>query len=197
MPVSEVRLGGDLNLLSSCTSKQWSLASLAGQEFFLDSLSVSCGALVPSGCVHAANPSPLPGVWPPKPEPQLPAPPHPAHPGGEQTSLSGWWVLIGTDPLCRNLSALPSAPLLLCSSPWLWSLPPPLLSCQWRGFLVCGNFSSFTAPSQRCRSCPFLLSLFFLFSFALPRYVGSFLPFGKSEVFCQRSVGVLWELFHM
>ena len=26
---------------------------------------------------------------------------------------------------------------------------------------------------------------------ALPRYVGSVLPFGRSEVFCQRSVGVL------
>ena len=26
----------------------------------------------PSGCVHAANPSPLPGIWPLKPEPQLP-----------------------------------------------------------------------------------------------------------------------------
>ena len=37
---------------------------------------------------------------------------------------------------------------------------------------------------------PILLSLFFLFSFALARYVGCFLPFGKSEVSCQCSVGV-------
>ena len=94
---------------------------------------------------------------------------------------------------------LPSAPLLLRSPPWLWSFPPPTPPrlCQLRGFLVCGNFSSFTAPSQRSRSHPYSFSLFFLFSFALPRYVGSFLPFGKSEVFCQRSVGVLQELFHM
>ncbi|KAJ8793928.1 hypothetical protein J1605_000127 [Eschrichtius robustus] len=34
----------------------------------------SCGALTPSGCVHAANPSPLPAIRM-KPEPQLPAPP--------------------------------------------------------------------------------------------------------------------------
>ena len=34
-------------------------------------------------------------------------------------------------------------------------------------------------------------SLDFLLSFALSRYEGSFLPFGKSEVFCQRSVGAL------
>ena len=51
-----------------------------------DSLPASCGALAPSGCVHAANPSPLPAIRP-KPEPQLPAPPAPA---GEQTSVSGW-----------------------------------------------------------------------------------------------------------
>ena len=56
----------------------------------------------PSGCVHAANPSPLPGIWPPKTEPQLPAA---AILAGEQTSLSGWWELVGTDPLCGNLSA--------------------------------------------------------------------------------------------
>ena len=48
-------------------------------------------------------------------------------------------------------------------------------------------------PPTGAGPVPILLSLFFLFSFALPRYVGSFLPFGKSEVFCQRqwcSVGV-------
>ena len=60
-----------------------------------------------------------------------------------------------------------------------------------RGFLVCGNLSSFTAPSHWCRSRPYSLPLFFLFSFALPRYVGSFLPFGRSEVFCQCSGVVL------
>ena len=60
-----------------------------------------------------------------------------------------------------------------------------------KGLLVCGHLSSFTAPSHWCRSRPYSLSLFFLFFFTLPRYVGSFLPFGRSEVFCQHSVGVL------
>ena len=55
-------LGGALNPLSSCTPKQWSLASWAGPDFSPDSLPASCGALAPSGCVHAANPSPLPGI---------------------------------------------------------------------------------------------------------------------------------------
>ena len=123
---SRVRLGGALNPLSSHTRKQRgkkkSLASSAAADFFPDSLPASCGALAPSGCVHAANRSPLPAIRP-KPKPQLPAPPAPA---GEQTSLSGWCVLVGTNPLCGNLSALPSAPLWLRSPPWLRSFPPLL-----------------------------------------------------------------------
>ena len=47
----------------------------------------------------------------------------PTAPAGEQTSLSGWWVLLSTDPPCENLSTLPSAPLLLHSPPRLWSSP--------------------------------------------------------------------------
>ena len=81
MPISGASLGGALlsvgrqgrNPLSLRTLKQWSLASYAGPDFFPDSLLASCGTLVPSGCVHAANPSPLLGIRP-KPEPQLPAP---------------------------------------------------------------------------------------------------------------------------
>ena len=76
-PVSGARLGGALNPLSSHTPIQWSLASSAAPDFLPDSLPASCGALAPSGCVHAANPSPLPGIRPPKPEPQLPAPARP------------------------------------------------------------------------------------------------------------------------
>ena len=68
----------------------------------------------------------------------------PPTPAGEQTNLSGWWVLVGTYPLCRNLSALLSAPLLLCSPPWLWSFPlthppsPPVkdLHRVWKLFLL-------------------------------------------------------------
>ena len=46
--------------LSLCTPQQWSLVSLVSPGFFLDSL--SCDTLAPSGCLEAANPSPLPGV---------------------------------------------------------------------------------------------------------------------------------------
>ena len=90
----------------------------------------------------------------------------------EQTSLSGWWVLVGTKPLWGDLSALPSAPLLLCSPSWLWSFPPTTPSLyQWRGFLVCGNFSSFTDPSQRYRSCHY--SFVSVFCFFLLPYPGT------------------------
>ena len=197
MPASGACLGGALpsvgtcrrNPLSSHTRKQWSLASYASRDIFPDSLPASCGALAPSGCLHTANPSPLPGIWPLKPELQLPAPPAPA---GEQTTLSGWWVLVSTNSLWGNLSTLPSAPLLLHSPPWLWSFPSahPCLH-QWRGFLVCGNFSSFTAPSQRCRSHPYSFVSVFSFFFCPTQVCGDFLAFWKSQVFCQHSVGVL------
>ena len=115
---------------------------------------------------------------------------------GEQTSLSGWWVLVGTDPPCRNLSALPSAPLLLRSPPWLrnFTLTTPCLH-QWRGFLVCGNFPSFTAPSQRCRSCPYSFVSVFSFFFGPTQVCGEFLAFwevwGLLPVFSRCSVGVV------
>ena len=69
--------------------------------------------------------------------------------------------------------------------------PPPAVSARegapsvWKPFLLHGSLPLVQAPSLFfCLCC-------FFFSFALPRYVGSFLPFGRSEVFCQRSVCVL------
>ena len=118
-------------------------------------------------------------------------------PVGEQTSLSGWWVLVSTNPLCRNLSALSSAPLLLHSSPWLWSFPLPHARClrQWRGFLMCGNFSSFTAPSHWCRSHPYSFVSVFSCFFCPTQVRGEFLAFwevwGLLPVFNRCSAGVV------
>ena len=115
---------------------------------------------------------------------------------GEQTSLSAWWVLVGTDPLCRNLSVLPSAFLLLLSPPWFRSFPPstPHLR-QWRGFLGCGIFSSFKLPHQGAGPIPILLSLFFLFFFCPTQVRGEFLAFwevwGLLPAFSRCSVGVV------
>ena len=74
-------------------------------------------------------------------------------------------MLVGTDPLCRNLSALPSAPLLLWSLPWLQSFsphPPPSpqvkgLPSVWKPFLL----HSFLPPVQ-VPSLFFCLRFFFL-----------------------------------
>ena len=79
--MSGAPLSSTLNPLSLRTRKQRgkkkSLVSLAAPDLFPDSLVASSGALAPSGCVHAANPSPLPVIRP-KPEPQLPAPARPS-----------------------------------------------------------------------------------------------------------------------
>ena len=64
--------------------KKKSLASSAAADFFSGSLPASCGALTLSGCVHAANPSPLPAIRR-KPEPRLPAPARPS--GGADKPL--------------------------------------------------------------------------------------------------------------
>ena len=90
------------------------------------------------------------------------------------------------DPLCGNLSTLPSSLLLLCSPLWLQSFPPthPLsppmsrLPTVWKLFLLHSSLPKGKIPSL------FFCLYFFLFSFALPRCMGSFLPFRKSEVFC-------------
>ena len=100
---------------------------------------------------------------------------------------AGWHRSSGRESLhfalCTPVAALSSVTLKLPPST-THSLRPQ------RVFLVCGNFSSFTAPCHWCRSYPYSFVSVFSFFFSLPRYVGSFLPFGRSEVFCQHSVGV-------
>ena len=66
------------------------------------------------------------------------------------------------------------------------SLPAKGLPSVWKPFLLHSSL-----PLVQVLSLFFCLCFFFFLSFALPRYMGSFLPFGKSDVFCQRSVGVL------
>ena len=150
-----------------CTLKQWFLASLAGPDFFSDSLPASCGTLAPSGCVHAATHSPLPGIRPPKPKPQLPAPARPGRGVDKPLGL----VSAGRPrssvreslrfALCTPVAALSSvAPKLSPSA--TRSLRPQ------RGCLVCGNLSSFTAPSHWCRSRPYSFVCFFFLLLPYP-----------------------------
>ena len=129
--------------------------------------------------------------------PSLSSQPLPA-PAGEQKSLLGWWVLLGTDPPCGNLSALPSAPLWLCSPPWLAPKLPTSAPCGLRlrrGFLVCGNLSSFTAPSHWCRSRPYSFVSVISFFFWPTQVCGEFLAFWEVwrllPVFSGCSVGAV------
>ena len=179
------------NPLSLHTQKQWYLASSAGPDTFPNSLLASCGALAPFRLCSYSQPQSSP--WDLTSEAQASAPsPHPPRRVSRQASQAGecWSALI----LCGgNLSALPSAPLLLCSPLWLRSFPPTQPpSPPVKGLPSVGKlfFLHSSHPKVQVPSLLFCLC-FFLFSFALPRYMGSFLPFGKSEVFCQRLVGVL------
>ena len=91
----------------------------------------------------------------------------PQAPVGEQTSPSGWWLLVGTNPLCGNLSTLPSAPLLLRSPPWLWSFPPPPpaisahegASSVWKPFLLQSSLPLVQVPSLFFCLCFFFFLL--------------------------------------
>ena len=121
--------------------------------------------------------------------PNLSSQPPPA-PAGEQTSLSRWWVLVGTDPLWGNLSALPSAPLWLRSPPCLRSFPPlpPAkgLPSVWKPFLLHSSLPLVQVPS-----------LFFClyFFFCPPQVRGDFLAFwelwGLLPALSKCSVGVV------
>ena len=118
-------------------------------------------------------------------------------PASEQTILLGWWVLVGTDPLCGNLSLCPLHPCccaLFHDSKASAPTAHPRLS-HWRGFLVCGNFSSFTAPSLRCRSRPYSFVSVFSFFFCPTQVCGKFLAFwevwGLLPVFNRCSLGVV------
>ena len=103
-------------------------------------------------------------------------------------------MLVSTDPLCGNLSALPSAPLLLCSPPWLESFPPahppspPVkgLPSVWKLFLLHSSLLEVQVPSL------FFCLCFFFF----PTQVhGDFLAFwevsGLLPAFSRCSVGVV------
>ena len=124
--------------------------------------------------------------------PSLSSQPHPPRRMSRQASRAGecWSALIlcaGISPLCpphpcgcallRGSEASP-----LCHPQ---SLPAKGLPSAWKPFLLHSSL-----PLVQILSLFFCLCYFF-FSFALPKYVGSFLPFGRSDVFCQRSVGVL------
>ena len=106
------------------------------------------------------------------------------------------WVLVGTNSLGGSLSALPSAPLLLHSPPWLWSSPfchpqsPPAkgLPSVWKPFLLHSSLPLVQVPSL------FFCLCFFFFLWPYPG-CGEFLAFwevwGLLPAFSRCSIGVV------
>ena len=148
---------------------------MAAPDLSPDFLLASCGALTPSGCVHATNPSPLPGILP-KPEPQAPAP---ARPGGCADKPLG---LLSAGQ--HRSSVRESLRFALCTRVAVLSSVAPKLSPSAsrslrprKGFLVCGNISSFTAPSYWCRFPPYSFVSVIPFFFCPTQVRGEFLAF--------------------
>ena len=168
--------------LSLCSPQQWSLSSLVGSGSSQTPSVLVHYTLASLGCFHTANPSPLTRVWPPKPEPQHPAPIHPSGQAGKRLRLGSAGQHQPSVLVTLCFALLTPATAFSSEAPKLTpALPPPV---RW---LPCmQKVSCFTAPSQRCRSHPSFylsLSLFFcLFSFALPSYVETFFcPFGSQR----------------
>ena len=123
-------------------------------------------------------------------------PPAPTRPGGWADKPLG---LASTgqhrSSVQESLCFAPCTPVAVLSSvaPKLPLVHP--LSLPVKGLLVCGDSSSFTAPSQRCRSCPYPFISVFSFFFCPTHIRGEFLAFwelwGLLPAFSRCSVGVV------
>ena len=151
-------------ILSPCTPWNKGLLPLWQVQTFSRTPSwLTVAYLPPSGCLHTANTSPFPGVWPPKPESQLSAP----------TRLGGWvdkplrLVSAGQhlsfvqDLLCFALCTPVAA--LSCVAPKLPPLPlsPPVkgLTSVWKLFLVHSSLPEVRVPSLFFCLCVFFFLL--------------------------------------
>ena len=170
--------------------KKKSVASSAAPDFFLDSLPASCGALAPFRLFSHSQPQSSP-CDPTEARASAPSP-RPPQRVSRQASPDGecWSAPI----LCAGISPLcPPHPcccaLLRGSKAYplrhLQSLPVKGLPSVWKLFLLHSSL-----PEVQILSFFFYLCFFF-FLLPYPGTWGSFLPFGKSKVFCQHSVGVL------
>ena len=155
--------------------KKKSLASSAAADFFPVSLPASCGAPTPSGCVHAANPSPLPAI---RLKLSLSSQPCPPRRVSRQASLGLVSAARCRASVRESLCFALRIPVAALSSvaPKLSPSATRRLHLQ-RGFLVCGNLSSFTAPSHWCKSRPYSFASVISFFFCPTQVRGEFLAF--------------------
>ena len=176
--------------------KQWSLGCYTVPDIFPDSLLVSCGTLAPFSLCSCSQLQSSPMGLTSKAWASAPAPTHP-HRWADKplrlVSAGQHWSSV-QEFLCFALCT----PVAVLSSV-VPKPPPPLPAtpchCQWRGFLVCGNFSSFTVPSQRGKFFPHSFVSVLHFFFCLTQVHGEFLAFwevwGLLPAFSRCSVGVV------
>ena len=187
-PISGARLGDALNPLSSCTLKQWSLASLAGPDFFPDSLPASCGALAPFRLRSSSQPQSSP--WRLTSETGASAPsPHLPWLVSRQASQAGecWSALI----LCAGISLLcplhPCCCALLCGSeayPRHTPFPPVKgFPSVWKLFLLHSSLPEVQVPSLF-----FCLCFFFCHTQVHVEFLGFWEVWGLLPAFSRSSV---------
>ena len=150
---------------SSCTQKQWSLASPAGPDFFLDSLPASCGALAPFRLSSHNQPQSSPSCLTSEARASAPSPRLPRRVSRQASQAGECW---SAPILCAGISLL--CPLHPCCYALLHgseaSLPPPPsppvkgLPSVWKLFLLHSSL-----PEVQVLSLFFCLCFFF---FLLP-----------------------------
>ena len=145
------------------TKREEKVSCLFGScRLFPDSLPASCGALTPSGCVHAASPSPLPAIR----SPSLSSQPRPPRRGNRQSSQAGECCSVpslraGVSPLCPPhpcgcalLRGFEASPLCHPQSP-----PTKGLPSAWKPFLLHGSLPLVQVPSLFFCLCYFFFLL--------------------------------------
>ena len=125
-------------------------------------------------CSRPASPSPLPAI---RPKPSLSSQPRPPRRLSRQASRAG--ECCSAPSLCAGIS--PLCPPHLCGCALLRgseASPSATRSLRpRRGVLVCGNLSSFTAPSHWRRSRPYSFVSVISFFFCPTQVRGNFLAF--------------------
>ena len=166
---------------------------LGSSRLFPDSLLASCGALAPFRLCSRSQPQSSPWDLTSEARASAPSPCLPRRVSRQSSRAGECWL---APILCVGISLL--SPLHPCCCALLRgseASPPPTPHLhQWRGFLVCGNFSSFTAPSQRCRSSPYSFVSVFSFFFCPTQVHREFLAFWEVwglPAFSRCAVGVV------
>ena len=140
----------------------------------MDCLLASCGALAPCRLCSHSQPQSSPWGLTSKAGASPPSPHLPRRVNRQASQAGECW---STPILCAGISPLcPLHPC--CCTLLLGSETSPPVSASEGASKCMETFTPSQLPPRGAGPIPILLSLFFLFSFARPRYVWSFLPFG-------------------